>query len=357
MLAFPQTPQALEVTKLRSSAVSGGAHARREIDVDHVVGVAAVGVHRVAVPQPGDVLRAGDDALGGEEAVHEVEVVAGRAHGDRQRGAVQPDLQRLLGGHRVGPGGVLRSADAQHRRPARHSSHAEDGTQPYGSRMSTLPPYTAVVLAGGRAARLGGRAKPQLEVGGRTMLAAVLAAVADAQRGWSSAHRQPVPDDVVLVREQPPGGGPVAALRAGLDEVSTDVVALLAGDLPFLTADLVAQLRGLLTGDGVLVVDDGGREQWLLGVWRTAALRDGDARGQRADVAAEGARAAGGRRACARRRHRDSRRPGWTATPRPTSAAPAPRRATPNPRRPRGRRLLRAVEPSVWPLFRSPGEG
>ena len=26
-------------------------------------------------------------------------------------------------------------------------------------------------------------------------------------------------------------------------------------------------------GDGVLVVDDGGRDQYLLGVWRTAALR------------------------------------------------------------------------------------
>ncbi|MCO7220460.1 NTP transferase domain-containing protein, partial [Klenkia sp. PcliD-1-E] len=44
--------------------------------------------------------------------------------------------------------------------------------------MPALPAYAAVVLAGGRAARLGGRAKPQLDVGGRTMLAAVLAAVA-----------------------------------------------------------------------------------------------------------------------------------------------------------------------------------
>ncbi|HYO36581.1 MAG TPA: NTP transferase domain-containing protein, partial [Geodermatophilus sp.] len=35
------------------------------------------------------------------------------------------------------------------------------------------------MLAGGRAARLGGRAKPQLQVGGRTMLATVLDAVAD----------------------------------------------------------------------------------------------------------------------------------------------------------------------------------
>src|SRR3954464_8467082 len=136
-----------------------------------------------------------------------------------------------------------------------------------------LPPYAAVVLAGGRAARLGGQAKPQLEVGGRTMLAAVLAAVADAELRVVVGPPQPVPDDVRQVREHPPRGGPVAALRAGLAEVSTDVVAVLAGDLPFLTGALIADLRGRLTDDGVMVVDDGGRDQYLLGVWRTPALR------------------------------------------------------------------------------------
>ena len=139
--------------------------------------------------------------------------------------------------------------------------------------MDPLPPFTAVVLAGGKAARLGGRAKPQLEVGGRTMLATVLAAVADADRRVVVGPPQPVPDGVVVVREQPPGGGPVTALRTGLAEVDTDVVAVLAGDLPFLTAGLIAELRAALRGDGVLVVDDGGRDQLLLGLWRTPALR------------------------------------------------------------------------------------
>ena len=139
-----------------------------------------------------------------------------------------------------------------------------------------------------------------------------------------------MPADVLLVREQPPGGGPVAALRAGLAEVSTDVVALLAGDLPFLTAALVAELRARLTGDGVLVVDDGGRDQYLLGVWRTAALR--------AAVAGAGgptslrrvlAPLAVGRLPPGRRAGR-SRRRGWTATPPPTSPGPARRPADPD---------------------------
>jgi molybdopterin-guanine dinucleotide biosynthesis protein A len=139
--------------------------------------------------------------------------------------------------------------------------------------MDPRPPFTAVVLAGGKAARLGGRAKPQLDVGGRTMLAAVLTAVADAERRIVVGPPQPVPEDVVLVRESPPGGGPVTALRTGLAEVHTEAVAVLAGDLPFLTSDLIDTLRDALRNDAVLVVDDGGRDQVLLAVWRTAALR------------------------------------------------------------------------------------
>jgi molybdopterin-guanine dinucleotide biosynthesis protein A len=140
--------------------------------------------------------------------------------------------------------------------------------------MSSLPPFAAVVLAGGRAARLGGQPKPQLDVGGRSMLATVLAALADAAPRVVVGPPQPVPPGVLLVREEPPGGGPVPALAAGLAAVGdAEVVAVLAADLPFLTAAVVTALRERLTGDGVLVVDDAGRDQLLLGVWRTAVLR------------------------------------------------------------------------------------
>src|SRR5215218_3215250 len=135
--------------------------------------------------------------------------------------------------------------------------------------MDALPPYSAVVLAGGRAARLGGQAKPQLVVGDRAMLATVLDAVADASARVVVGPPQPVPSDVVLVREHPPGGGPVAALRAGLAEVRTDVVAVLAGDLPFLTPAVVTGLRTRLTRDGALVLDDAGRDLLLIGPWPT----------------------------------------------------------------------------------------
>jgi molybdenum cofactor guanylyltransferase len=140
--------------------------------------------------------------------------------------------------------------------------------------MSPLPPFAAIVLAGGRAARLGGQPKPQLDVGGRSMLSTVLAAVEGAAPRVVVGPPQPVPVGVLLVREEPPGGGPVPALAAGLAAVGdTQVVAVLAADLPFVTTDLLTALRERLTGDGVLVVDDTGRDQLLLGVWRTAVLR------------------------------------------------------------------------------------
>jgi molybdenum cofactor guanylyltransferase len=140
--------------------------------------------------------------------------------------------------------------------------------------MSSPPPFAAIVLAGGRAARLGGRPKPQLEVGDRTMLSSVLAALDGAVPRVVVGPPQPVPAGVLLVRESPPGGGPVPALAAGLAAAGdAEVVAVLAADLPFVTVDVVTALRERLTGDGVLVVDDTGRDQLLLGVWRTAVLR------------------------------------------------------------------------------------
>jgi molybdopterin-guanine dinucleotide biosynthesis protein A len=138
-------------------------------------------------------------------------------------------------------------------------------------------PYDAVVLTGGRSSRLGGVHKPELRIGGRTMAARVLAAVRDADRTIvvGSAVRD-VPVDLVT-REEPPGGGPVAALAAGLVGVRAPMVAVLAADLPFLDAATVRLLREKLAAQPAaavaLPVDAEGRDQVLCAVWRTVALR------------------------------------------------------------------------------------
>ena len=129
--------------------------------------------------------------------------------------------------------------------------------------------YDAVVLAGGAARRLGGADKPALVVGGVSLLDRVLTACAGAARTVVVGPERPTCRPVHWTREDVPGAGPVAALRAGLAQVTADRVVLLAADLPFLTADVV----DLLLDGAPAVLTDGHREQWLCGAWDTAALR------------------------------------------------------------------------------------
>ncbi|CAL9390041.1 Molybdenum cofactor guanylyltransferase [Nocardiopsis dassonvillei] len=134
--------------------------------------------------------------------------------------------------------------------------------------MSTLD---AVILAGGAGTRMGGVDKPGLAVGGRTLLERVAAAVRDHAPGARIVVVGPEREspDALYVREDPPGSGPVPALRTGLPHVAADRFALLAADLPHLTGGHLA----LLGGPNAVFVDGGGREQWLTGVWDTAAVR------------------------------------------------------------------------------------
>jgi molybdopterin-guanine dinucleotide biosynthesis protein A len=133
----------------------------------------------------------------------------------------------------------------------------------------------AVILAGGAARRLGGADKPALLVGGRSLLDRVLDAVAGAAVVVVVGPRRDTSRPVVSVLEDPPGGGPVAALAAGLPHVSSPNVAVLAADLPFLTAEVLVLLESRLgpDDDGALLVDGEGRDQLLAGVWHAGSLR------------------------------------------------------------------------------------
>jgi molybdopterin-guanine dinucleotide biosynthesis protein A len=139
-------------------------------------------------------------------------------------------------------------------------------------------PYDAVVLTGGRARRLGGVHKPGIEVGGRSLAARVVDAVWDATLVIIVGTAVPGVRADAVTRESPIGAGPMAAVAAGLAYVRAAVVATLAGDLPFLTATAVADLRRALADDpsaaAAMLVDDAGREQPLCAVWRSELLRD-----------------------------------------------------------------------------------
>ncbi|WP_433857230.1 DUF6457 domain-containing protein [Streptomyces kronopolitis] len=107
--------------------------------------------------------------------------------------------------------------------------------------------YDALVLAGGAARRLGGADKPALSVGGRPLLDRVLAACPDAARTVVVGPGRPTVRPVVRALEDPPGGGPLAALEAGLRHTTAPVVLVLSADLPFLTAETVHRLLASAT--------------------------------------------------------------------------------------------------------------
>ncbi|MGW6139124.1 NTP transferase domain-containing protein [Streptomyces sp. NPDC055144] len=138
------------------------------------------------------------------------------------------------------------------------------------------PAHDAVVLAGGAARRLGGTDKPAVRVGGRPLLDRVLAACATAGTTVVVAEPRPTARPVRWTREDPPGGGPVAALDAGLRATTADQVLVLSADLPFLSEQTVRRLLDALnagTADGVLLTDADGRDQPLVAAYRSAPLR------------------------------------------------------------------------------------
>jgi molybdopterin-guanine dinucleotide biosynthesis protein A len=150
----------------------------------------------------------------------------------------------------------------------------------------SVPPTTAViVLAGGGSTRMG-RHKPALEVGGRPMVQRVLEAAGEHVR-VVVGDPEGVPDGTPVVREEPPGSGPVAGIAAGLASLADltgpdtiELVGVLAGDLPFLTAEHLDELFVALTSGPIdlerpevaLAVDATGSANWLCAVWRAEAL-------------------------------------------------------------------------------------
>ncbi len=186
--------------------------------------------------------------------------------------------------------------------------------------------FDAIILAGGRGSRLGGVDKGALPVGGRALLDRVLSAARDAERVVVVGYG-PVPDGVLLTREEPVFGGPAAAVVAGLralrmppaplgsvgpgvstaagdvvgrgssvepvGSTAAPLVLVLACDLPEARAgvDLLLEVatqygdavdgpseggipdaRGERTVDGWCLAEEDGRLQWLFGLYRAGAL-------------------------------------------------------------------------------------
>ena len=105
---------------------------------------------------------------------------------------------------------------------------------------------TGAILAGGRSARFGGRAKGLERVGG----VRIIDRVADALRDACEDVRVIANDDaavawlpgVTVVRDLRPGNGPLGGIHAALEH-APDAILVLAWDAPFASAALLRALR------------------------------------------------------------------------------------------------------------------
>jgi molybdopterin-guanine dinucleotide biosynthesis protein A len=132
----------------------------------------------------------------------------------------------------------------------------------------------AVIIAGGRARRLGGVCKPLLDVGGRSLLARVRAAIGNGIPVALSTT-DPPPQELMsaglplLADGAFSGRGPLAGLLAGLDWAAANGAAWLLsvpGDMPFLPERLALRLH-----PGPSVATCGGQVQYLVALWPIAA--------------------------------------------------------------------------------------
>lgn len=132
--------------------------------------------------------------------------------------------------------------------------------------------FDAIVLAGGGSTRLGVD-KAGLLVEGVTMLDRVLMATAGASRTVVVGPVRPTIREVTWTAEDPPSGGPVAGIAAGLPYAEQPTIVLCSCDLPWLTATDVARLvDGVGSADGFGLRDSSGREQRLAAAYRRTAL-------------------------------------------------------------------------------------
>ena len=105
---------------------------------------------------------------------------------------------------------------------------------------------TALILAGGKATRLGGVDKRELVVEGRTIF----------DRQLEVLHGLPIlvssPRDIpghVTVRDAVADGGPLAGIAAGLAAARTTWLLVLAGDMPYITAAVIERLLARMADD------------------------------------------------------------------------------------------------------------
>jgi molybdopterin-guanine dinucleotide biosynthesis protein A len=116
---------------------------------------------------------------------------------------------------------------------------------------------TVAILAGGRATRFEGRDKGALLVGGRSIRDRQLQELSQVAEEILLIGGSPAPSipgvTIRLVADRVRGAGPLGGLDAALAACRRDHVMIIAGDMPYVSAQLVAYLMSLAeTSDAVV---------------------------------------------------------------------------------------------------------
>jgi molybdenum cofactor guanylyltransferase len=170
---------------------------------------------------------------------------------------------------------------------ARRESMAAGSAKP----MKSVKSASAIILAGGRSARMG-RPKATLPFGGVTLIERIAAELGRAfddivivAAPEAETIELPALGEATIVRDDSAFEGPAGALARGLRAARHDLAFACSCDLPMLRAEVASWLLSLIgEHDDAVIPEVGGRLQPLHGVYRrrcAGALEAMLARGER----------------------------------------------------------------------------
>lgn len=158
--------------------------------------------------------------------------------------------------------------------------------------MPPRVPLTVTILAGGHGSRLGGVDKAALDLNGQPLLEHVLASLAPLAREIlviANDDRLAGDSRLRVIRDPEPHAGVLPALLAALDTATSDLMLLVACDMPFVSRPLFEHLIDLAADYDAVVPKVDGYEQVMHAVYRVgpcrAAVRGAIEQGRRRMIA------------------------------------------------------------------------
>jgi molybdopterin-guanine dinucleotide biosynthesis protein A len=132
-----------------------------------------------------------------------------------------------------------------------------------------------IVLSGGTSSRFGAD-KSQAILGHQQLIHHILAGIPkEFEIIIVGADPLFTPASYRCVQESPAGGGPVAGIAAALELCESEIVGVLATDMPFAGAHMIHLLSAMTSyDDAIIFVDSKGFKQPLAALYRREALEN-----------------------------------------------------------------------------------